>query len=204
MATASTSLSGIVVTSTTSTSSTDGKSIRVIPSTRRPDGTYRKERKVREGYIPPEDVERYTNARLASARPTPAQLQKQKEKEQAERLANMSKAQKKNEKRKAKRKEDQQQQQQQQQQHQLPVKATTTETVTEKKEDDGQSAEPVASVQQEAQDPAKLLRALKKKLTQAKTLKERQDNGETLLPEQAEKVAKIDDLQAQISSLQIS
>ncbi|KAF9969330.1 hypothetical protein BGZ73_008351 [Actinomortierella ambigua] len=188
------SVSGIVTSKSSTTSDSDGT--RIIPATRRPDGTYRKERKVRANYVPPEDVAKYTNARIASGRPTPAQLQQQKEKEEAERLANMSRAQKKNEKRKVKRKEEQQQQQDH------PPKPTKEET----KEDAVASEVPLEQQQQQQQqqDPAKLLRALNKKLSQAKTLKERKDKGETLLPEQEEKVAKMDDLQAQIAALQLS
>ncbi|KAG0262413.1 hypothetical protein DFQ27_002339 [Actinomortierella ambigua] len=200
------SLSGIVTTNASSTTDDDGE--RVIPASRRPDGTFRKERRVRANYVPPEDVSRYTNARLASGRPTPAQLQQQKEKEQAERLANMSRAQKKNEKRKVKRKEDQQgqphDQQQQGEQHQKAAKVDDKEEKTVAAEAASDQRQQQQGPPQPSQDPAKQLRALNKKLAQAKTLKERQDKGETLLPEQADKVAKMDDLEAQIAALQLS
>lgn len=39
---------------------------RWIPGSQRADGTYRKERKVRPGFVPQEDVKRYSNARLES------------------------------------------------------------------------------------------------------------------------------------------
>ncbi|RUS15446.1 hypothetical protein BC937DRAFT_92427 [Endogone sp. FLAS-F59071] len=51
-------LSGIV--------KTDSQAI--VPASRRPDGTFRKEIKIRPGYTPPEDVARYSNDRLDSAR----------------------------------------------------------------------------------------------------------------------------------------
>ncbi|KAI8365596.1 hypothetical protein BD560DRAFT_402001 [Blakeslea trispora] len=45
---------------------------RWIPGSRRADGTYRKERKIRPGFVPQEDVQRYSNARLESVKqPTP-------------------------------------------------------------------------------------------------------------------------------------
>lgn len=37
---------------------------RWIPGSQRADGTYRKERKVRPGFVPLEDVKRYSNARI--------------------------------------------------------------------------------------------------------------------------------------------
>ncbi|KAI8877345.1 hypothetical protein K501DRAFT_288454 [Backusella circina FSU 941] len=39
---------------------------RWIPGSQRADGSYRKERKVRPGFVPLEDVQRYTNATLSS------------------------------------------------------------------------------------------------------------------------------------------
>jgi partner of Y14 and mago protein len=41
---------------------------RWIPGSQRADGSYRKERKVRPGFVPLEDVKRYSNARLESAK----------------------------------------------------------------------------------------------------------------------------------------
>ncbi|KAI8995034.1 hypothetical protein BDB01DRAFT_847013 [Pilobolus umbonatus] len=41
---------------------------RWIPGSYRADGTYRKERKVRPGFVPLEDVQRYSNARMETAR----------------------------------------------------------------------------------------------------------------------------------------
>ncbi|OBZ88904.1 hypothetical protein A0J61_03038 [Choanephora cucurbitarum] len=45
---------------------------RWIPGSRRADGSYRKERKVRPGFVPQEDVQRYSNSRLEAAK-QPAQ-----------------------------------------------------------------------------------------------------------------------------------
>ncbi|KAJ3018271.1 hypothetical protein HKX48_003002 [Thoreauomyces humboldtii] len=41
---------------------------RTIPASRRPDGSIRPERKVRAGYVPPEDVTRYSNAKVQGSR----------------------------------------------------------------------------------------------------------------------------------------
>lgn len=43
---------------------------RWIPGSQRADGSYRKERKVRPGFVPLEDVKRYTNSRIESAKPS--------------------------------------------------------------------------------------------------------------------------------------
>ncbi|KAG0202205.1 hypothetical protein BGX28_005197 [Mortierella sp. GBA30] len=178
--------------------------VRVIPMTRRPDGTYRKERKVRPGYTPPEDVAKYTNQVLDSIRPTTPNPSS---------LANTSsntpktKTQLKNDKRKAKRKEE--------------AAATETAggmasgstTVADQKEskvkDTDASSTPAAAeppsttVTTTAVDPEKKLRALNKKLRQVEQLKERQEKGETMLPEQIEKISKMDELLAQIAELTV-
>ncbi|CAG8531847.1 12822_t:CDS:2 [Acaulospora morrowiae] len=44
---------------------------RVIPASKRPDGTYRKERRVRSGFTPQEDIERYKNRNVAELEPAP-------------------------------------------------------------------------------------------------------------------------------------
>ncbi|EPB86659.1 hypothetical protein HMPREF1544_06539 [Mucor circinelloides 1006PhL] len=41
---------------------------RWIPGSQRADGSYRKERKVRPGFVPLEDVKRYSNARIEASR----------------------------------------------------------------------------------------------------------------------------------------
>jgi partner of Y14 and mago protein len=44
---------------------------RWIPGSQRADGSYRKERKIRPGFVPLEDVQRYTNATLSSNKTMP-------------------------------------------------------------------------------------------------------------------------------------
>ncbi|PSR73613.1 hypothetical protein PHLCEN_2v10532 [Hermanssonia centrifuga] len=84
---------------------------RVIPESRRPDGTVRKEKKIRPGFTPQEDVRRFRGTRQAQMdvtalpkghiigwTPPPSSTQ-------AKSTAGMSKSAKKNEKRKEKRKD---------------------------------------------------------------------------------------------------
>ncbi|KAG0377381.1 hypothetical protein BGX24_006240 [Mortierella sp. AD032] len=149
---------------------------RVIPMTRRPDGTFRKERKIRPGYTPPEDV----------ANPK-------------------SKSQLKNDKRKAKRKEDA-----------VVAELTGYPTVSPTPKTTPIAPATATTVDSNAAteltdnstttglvDPEKKLRALNKKLRQVEQLKERQAKGEAMLPEQIEKIDKMDDLLAQIAELSI-
>lgn len=164
---------------------------RVIPQTRRPDGTFRKERKVRPGYTPPEDVVRYSNRVLDAVRPAAVSSQPT-----TTSTTPKSKTQKKNDKRKAKRKED----------------GDTTQD-TEPSSDQAQTPAPTPSSLEQAvpepeaskaEDSEKKLRALNKKLRQIEQLKERQDRGEPLLPEQTDKISKMDELVAQIQELSVS
>ncbi|KAI1792932.1 hypothetical protein LXA43DRAFT_886514 [Ganoderma leucocontextum] len=103
----------IVPETTTAGIAVDPRTLeRVIPESRRPDGSLRKQIKIRPGYTPQEDVRRFRGTRQAQAEATvlpkghiigwapPPQAAA------APALkASMSKAQKKNEKRKEKRKE---------------------------------------------------------------------------------------------------
>ncbi|TBU48516.1 hypothetical protein BD309DRAFT_949618 [Dichomitus squalens] len=103
----------IVPETTTAGIAVDPRTLeRVIPESRRPDGSIRKEKKIRPGYTPQEDVRRFRGTRQAQAEanalpkghivgwappPKAAAVPVSK--------ASMTKAQKKNEKRKEKRKE---------------------------------------------------------------------------------------------------
>ncbi|KAF9988022.1 hypothetical protein BGZ75_010156 [Mortierella antarctica] len=174
----------------------EDKDVRVIPMTRRPDGTYRKERKVRPGYTPPEDVAKYTNQVLDSIRPapTPSPLTS------AASITSKTKTQLKNDKRKAKRKDEAAAADAGNATPGSAPKVETAAQMSESKDVDAPSAEP-STTPATAVDPEKKLRALNKKLRQVEQLKERQDKGETMLPEQLEKITKMDELLAQIAEL---
>ncbi|KAK3848063.1 MAG: hypothetical protein J3R72DRAFT_429773 [Linnemannia gamsii] len=177
---------------------------RVIPMTRRPDGTFRKERKIRPGYTPPEDVAKYTNRVIESARPIAPSTPSPSAAAAADNTPK-SKSQLKNDKRKAKRKEDAVV-------AELagyptvsltpkttpiaPATATTVDSNAATESTDNSTTTGLV-------DPEKKLRALNKKLRQVEQLKERQAKGETMLPEQIEKIHKMDDLLAQIAELSI-
>lgn len=155
---------------------------RHIPASVRPDGTLRKEIRVRPGYRPPEDVEVYKN-RTAEAwknrgkGPVPGSEALSKD-ETASAAAN------KNAKRREARK-----------------KAAASSTAVP---DNAKSAAQ-GTTKEEALDPeaekAKEARKLAKKLRQARELKDKKEQGDSLLPEQFEKVIKINELIRQLDKL---
>ncbi|OZJ02752.1 hypothetical protein BZG36_03342 [Bifiguratus adelaidae] len=152
---------------------------RIVPASRRPDGTLRKEIRIRPGYIPQEDVAKYTNDRIEGAkspRTVPGAVPGAPIKVQAEKK---SKNQKRNEK----------------------EKAAKTSGVEEK------ATAPVKDqVEEEPKmeaDPAKRKRALEKKIRQIEQLKEKQAQGGTLLPEQTEKISKLDELMKELEALSL-
>jgi partner of Y14 and mago protein len=165
---------------------------RHIPSSLRPDGTERKEIKIRPGYKPPEDVEVYKNRtadafknRGSGGVPGAVGL---KDEISAPMSSN------KNAKRREARK-----------------KAKAAEEEGEKKEETGsnkkdwrenneQEKKPEEPVDAELEKEKKA-RNLKKKLKQAKELKEKKDGGAALLPEQFAKVIKINELIRELDAL---
>lgn len=168
------------------TTNEDGS--RHIPASMRADGSVRKEIKVRPGYLPPEDVEKYKNRTAESFRSKGkggvlgAELvDEAKPKDQS---ASASKNAKRREARK--------------------------KAAADKKDEDPNAKPESNSADGKADPPAELdaevvrqkeVRKLVKKLRQAKELKDKKDSGSALLPEQFEKVIKINELIRQLDSL---
>ncbi|KAI9743927.1 MAG: hypothetical protein M1818_002661 [Claussenomyces sp. TS43310] len=169
----------------------DSTGERHIPSSVRSDGSKRKEIKIRPGYRPPEDVEVYKNrtaegfrSRGSGGVPGAEGLLDQEP---------TSVATNKNAKRREARK-----------------KAKVAEEsiiVDAGKKANGIVEEGTArqEVKEEAIDPEverdKKARNLKKKLKQAKELKEKKEGGAALLPEQFSKVIKINELIRELDAL---
>ncbi|KAM7206941.1 hypothetical protein V8F33_000040 [Rhypophila sp. PSN 637] len=165
---------------------TDEKSgTRHIPESVRPDGTTRKAIKIRPGYRPPEDVEVYKNPTAENFRtrgkgPVPgAEGLKEDTK------ADQSSAANKNAKRREARKK---------------AKAAEEANPTEKGST-ANTAQPKAEELEPEAEKEKKARTLKKKLRQAKDLKDKKDGGEALLPEQIAKVIKINELIRELDAL---
>ncbi|EAW16062.1 putative RNA binding protein Pym [Aspergillus fischeri NRRL 181] len=180
---------------------------RYIPSSVRPDGSKRREIKVRPGYRPPEDVELYKNRAAAAWRnrgsggvPGAEGLS-----EASENKANTAASNKNAKRREAKKKAKAAQE----------FESTSTSTqangqsvrdlenwrsgasAAEKKDS---TAEAQPEVDPEAEKEKKA-RNLKKKLRQARDLRDKKNQGEALLPEQLEKVIKIQELIRQLDAL---
>ncbi|CAG8899323.1 unnamed protein product [Penicillium egyptiacum] len=181
---------------------------RYIPSSVRADGSKRKEIRVRPGYKPPEDVELYKNRAAAAWKtrgkggvPGAETLSSEDDKTKIAAEPNITTttaASNKN----AKRRE---------------AKRNAKETDKAGPTAEGKGAEsnnwrvPAAAPKKEekpTEEPVDLeaekekkARSLKKKLRQARDLRDKKQQGEALLPEQLEKVIKIQELVRQLDVL---
>jgi partner of Y14 and mago protein len=164
---------------------------RHIPSSVRPDGTVRKEIRVRPGYRPPEDVELYKN-RTAEAYKNRGKAGVPGADTASASPEAPSAAANKNAKRREARKKAA---------ATAPTKdnpSTTTPTA-------GQASATEKPAKEEPVDPevekTKDAKKLAKKLRQARELQDKKEKGDSLLPEQFQKVIKINELIRQLESL---
>lgn len=162
---------------------------RHVPSSTRADGTKRKEIRIRPGYQPPEDVQKYKN-RSAEAwknrgsRGVPgAEAVVSSNTQQSGSAASNKNAKRREAKKKAKAEEE---------------AGNTGKDANETK--DATKAEPETVLDPEAEKEKKA-RNLKKKLRQARELSEKKEKGESLLPEQFAKVIKINELIRELDAL---
>lgn len=166
---------------------------RHIPSSTRADGSKRKEIKIRPGYKPPEDVEVYKNRTAEGFRtrgnggiPGAGGLKDEE--------ADTTPASNKNAKRREARRKAA-----------ASSAVPTPETEVLAKDNWRQPIDNQGNTGEEAIDPKaeeeKRARNLKKKLKQAKDLKEKKEGGAALLPEQFAKVIKINELIRELDAL---
>lgn len=179
----------------------------VIPSSTRADGSIRKEIRVRPGYRPPEDVEVYKNktaeawkSRGSKGVPGAESLTNEGDNTSEPASAAANKNAKRREARKkaaaaakAEAGED-------------DPNGTIDAKILESGEQpktlaDGVAAPESKSTPDSAAEKEKEARKLSKKLRQARDLKEKKEKGDSLLPEQFEKVIKINELIRQLDSL---
>lgn len=175
---------------------------RFVPSSVRADGSKRREIKVRPGYQPPEDVERYRHRAAATWKTrgkggVPGAEAPSSEDDKSAQASATTASNKNAKRREAKRKAKENE---------------GTEAATEKKGTESDNWRAPANKETPKEAPAaepvdpeaekeKKARNLKKKLRQAHELRDKKLNGEALLPEQFEKVIKIQELIQQLSVL---
>ena len=198
--------SGASTPNATSGIQTTEEGNRHIPSSTRPDGSTRKEIKIRPGYRPPEDVEKYKN-RTAEAWKTrgkggvpgaEALVADDNEGDKASNAGNKN----------AKRKEARKRAKEVERQDEVPVdeRSDSIESTPHAKEQKAKGKRdpekpPIETEVDPEAEREKQARNLKKKLRQARELSEKKDQGGNLLPEQFEKVIKINEIIRQLDSL---
>lgn len=170
---------------------------RHIPSSLRPDGSQRKEIKIRPGYKPPEDVEVYKNrtaeswkSRGSSGVPGAATV---------DTVSGDSKTSNKNAKRREARKKAKASEEAESRDGEAQG-TSSKETGRALALDSWRTSADQGKLDVEA-EKEKQARNLKKKLRQARDLREKKDKGENLLPEQFEKVIKITELIRELDNL---
>lgn len=156
---------------------------RVIPASRRPDGTIRKERRIRAGYVPQEEQEIYQSVGAQFRQGVPSCPGLDENEVEALKTAAKTKAQKKNEKRKAKRQEEK------------PGTDGITSAMQAASLNEAAASSQAAPADDADLDPKsaleKQIRALKKKLRQCEALVERKDAGQELTAPEKEKLSKM-------------
>ncbi|KAI9658302.1 MAG: hypothetical protein M1821_002435 [Bathelium mastoideum] len=179
----------------------------VIPSSTRADGSVRKEIRVRPGYRPPEDVEVYKNRtaeawknRGSNGVPGAEGLKGGDVKAGGSTSAAANKNAKRREARKKAAAAAKAEAGEGDLEHAIDAEDVEAQDPHEVPADVSANSNAKPSNDSEA-DKEKEARKLGKKLRQAKDLKEKKEKGDSLLPEQLEKVIKINELTRQLDAL---
>ena len=171
-----------------------------IPASIRADGSTRKEIKVRPGYRPPEDVEVYKNRTAQAWKGRGSGAVPGVESLRPEEDDGSNKASSKNAKRREARKKAAAVGKEDDAPADTDGRSVATDILDKESWRAPDQATDKGSVDEEAEKEKKA-RNLKKKLRQARELREKKDSGESLLPEQFAKVVKIQELIRELDKL---
>ncbi|XP_020710307.2 partner of Y14 and mago isoform X2 [Athalia rosae] len=175
-----------------------------IPASQRPDGTWRKPRRVKDGYVPQEEVPLYESKGKQFTKNQPSYpvgmsaeyvaAHKAKKEAQAAKLSPVPLLVLQNNANKKKKKKN----------NSKPVEAITEELLKSTISENGKQDKNSGSTANQSTDPAKRLKNLRKKLREIETLEQKLKGGELKNPEKEilDKISRKSEVEEEIEELE--